>query len=463
MSQAKQVALPTDESGVVLDRLVGLQQFIAPEQIQQALLATGRRNRPHCVRTHEVMLGVVLARGLLTHLPLRQVFKHARRLRRGEKTPRRGALGMARQRLGAAPVRQLFTQLVRPLATRQTPGAFYRGLRLVGFDGTYLDLPDSEANARVFGRATGGRGDGAFPRLHKLSLVELGTQAELAFVIKPRRRAEAAMVEGLLRHLRPDMLLLCDRHFFSYRLWQAVRGRGAQLLVRLKSGLVLKPTQTLADGSYLAKVYKNSYDRDKDRHGIVVRVIKYTLNDPQRAGYGEEHTLLTSLLDPAAHPAPELVCRYHERWEAELTYDEQKTHQDPRRPSKPAHLRSESPAGVVQEVYALSLGHYVTRALMAQAAAREGLDPDRLSFVGCLQILRCRLPECDSRTPATWQEWYAALLWEMGQERTEPRRDRINPRVVKRKMSKFKKKRPQHRQPPRLQKRFRETVVVKSP
>jgi hypothetical protein len=182
---------------------------------------------------------------------------------------------MARQRLGAAPVRQLFTQLVRPLATRQTPGAFYRGLRLVGFDGTYLDLPDSEANARVFGRATGGRGDGAFPRLHKLSLVELGTQAELAFVIKPRRRAEAAMVEGLLRHLRPDMLLLCDRHFFSYRLWQAVRGRGAQLLVRLKSGLVLKPTQTLADGSYLAKVYKNSYDRDKDRHGIVVRVIKY--------------------------------------------------------------------------------------------------------------------------------------------------------------------------------------------
>jgi hypothetical protein len=210
-------------------------------------------------------------------------------------------------------------------------------------------------------------------------------------------------------------------------------------------------------------VYRNSYDRDKDRNGIVARVIKYTLNDPQRAGAGAEHTLLTSLLDPAEHPAVELVCLYHERWEEELTFDEQKTHQDPRRPTKPAHLRSESPVGVVQEVYALSLGHYVTRALMAQAAGREGLDPDRLSFLGCLQILRCRLPECDSRTPGTWAEWYEALLGEMGQERTEPRRDRVNPRVVKRKMSKFKKKRPQHRKPPRLQKRFRDTVVVKSP
>ena len=133
------------------------------------------------------------------------------------------------------------------------------------------------------------------------------------------------------------------------------------------------------------------------------------------------------------------------------------------RPGKPTHLRSETPPGVVQEVYALSLGHYVTRALMAQAAALAKLDPDWLSFVGCLRILKCRLPECDSRTPQSWSAWYEALLWEMSQERLDghQRRNRVNPRVVKRKMSKFKKKRPDHRKPPRLNKTFAETIVMR--
>jgi hypothetical protein len=463
MSRAGQCVLPTDEGGVVLDRLVGLQQFISPEQIQQALHHTGRHNRADCVLTHEVMLWVVLAMGLLTDLPLRQVFKHARRLRLGEPTPRRSTLCMARHRLGVAPVRHLFGQVVRPLATPATPGAFYHGWRLMGLDGTVLDVPDSEANARVFGRPGSGRGAGAFPQVRKLSLVELGTHAEVAFVLKPCTCAEGAMVAGLVRHLGPGMLLLWDRNFFSYERWRSLGARGVQLLVRVKSNLILKPFQELPDGSYLAKIYRRSSDRDQDRNGIVVRVLKYRLDDPRRVGHGEEHTLLTTLVDAQQYPATELICLYHERWEEELTFDEQKTHLDPRRATKPAHLRSESPAGVVQEVYALSLGHYVTRALLAQAAATVALDPDRLSFLGCLQILRCRLPECDSRTPQSWSDWYRALLWEMSQERLDgpQRRNRINPRVVKRKMSKFKKKRPEHRQPPRLNKTFAETIVMR--
>jgi ribosomal protein L29 len=171
---------------------------------------------------------------------------------------------------------------------------------------------------------------------------------------------------------------------------------------------------------------------------------------------------LTTLLDADAYPALELVRLYHERWEIELVYDEQKTHQDPRRATKPAQVRSETPRGVLQEVYALSLGHYVVRALMAQAAAAEHLDPDRLSFLGCLQILRCRLPECAARTPAELAEWHRDLLAELARERTADavRRNRINPRVIRQKMSKFKKKRPEHRGLPPLQHTFAETVVM---
>ena len=220
-----------------------------------------------------------------------------------------------------------------------------------------------------------------------------------------------------------------------------------KLLARVVKSLILRPIRALADGSYLAKVYRNDSDRRKDRDGIVVRVIRYTLDDPQRVGHGEEHVLITNLLDEAAHPATELIILYHERWEEELVFDEQKTHQDPRRATKPAQLRSETPAGVIQEVYALSLGHFVIRSLMFEAAATAGLDPDRLSFTGCFQILKCRLPECDSKTPATFEAWYRGVLWEMQRERTDPRRNRINPRVIKRKMSKWKKKRPEHRTP----------------
>ena len=229
---------------------------------------------------------------------------------------------------------------------------------------------------------------------------------------------------------------------------------------RVKSGLILRSISHLSDGSYLAKIYKNPYDREKDRDGIVVRVIRYTLDDPQRVGHGEEHVLITNLFDEDRYPAMELILLYHERWEEEQVFDEQKTHQDPRRATKPAQVRSETPAGVIQEIYALSLGHFVIRSLMFEAAATVGLDPDRLSFTGCFQIPKCRLPECDGKTAASFEAWYEGLLWELQGERTEPRRNRINPRVIKRKMSKWKKKRPEHRHLPSLKKTFAETVVM---
>lgn len=456
-----QCTLPPDETGRILDRLAGLEQVIQPQQLRQALALTGRVTRRSCLLTHEVVLWVVLAMGLLTDLPIRQVFKHARRLRAGEETPHRSSLCVARQRLGVAPVRQLFVQVVRPLARPDTPGAFYRGLRLMGIDGVVSDVPDSAANNAAFGRPTAGpRGDGAFPQIRKLSLVELGTHVEVALIVKPCGTGEQTMVDALLPHLTPEMLLLWDRGFFSYEQWEKLRRRGVKVLARVTSQLILRPIRTLADGSYLAKIYKSAYYRQKDRDGIVVRVIRYTLDDPQRVGHGEEHVLITNLFEEDLYPAKELIHLYHERWEQELVFDEQKTHQDPRRATKPAQLRSETPAGVLQEVYALSLGHFVVRSLMFEAAATVGADPDRLSFTGCFQILKCRLPEFDNRTPEASQAWYRALLWEMQGERTDPRRNRINPRVIKRKMSKWKKKRPKHRRLPPLKKTFPETVVM---
>lgn len=444
----------------ILDRLEGLSKVIPPEIMEQALLETGRDKQRACRLSHRVMLWIVLALGVFTHLSIRQVFKHARRMRADEKTPSRSNLCEARQRLGVEPVQRVFELVVRPLATPQTPGAFYKGLRLMGIDGTVEDVPDTPANAERFGRSSGGRGDSAFPQVRKVSLVELGTHVEVAMVIGGWHDSEQALVKQLWDKIPADALLLEDRGFFSYQDWKTLDSRGVKLLVRAKSNMILKPIKRLADGCYLAKIYPSPYDRNKDRDGMVVRVIEDTLDDPQRTGHDEKHRLLTNLFDHDEFPAQQLACGYHERWEEELVFDEQKTHLDPRRPGKPAQLRSQTPAGVEQELYAVSLGHFVVRALMLEAAKEEELDVDRLSFTGCLRILQARLPECDTATPMRLEHWYRLLLAEMAQERTESRRNRVNPRVVKRKMSKFAKKRPEHRGRPPLKKSFAETVVI---
>jgi hypothetical protein len=452
-------SVPAPDALDMLDRLKGLSKVISPEVMEQALLETGRTEQRACRLSHRVMLWVVLAMALLTHLPIRQVFKHARRMRSGEKAPSRSNLCEARRRLGVEPVRRLFDLVVRPLATSQMPGTFYKGLRPMGIDGTLQDVPDTPANAKRFGRSSGGRGDGAFPQVRKLSLVELGTHVEVAMAIGSLHDSEQKLIGQLVDKIPADALLLEDRGFFSYEHWKKLQGR-VKLLVRVKINMILKPIQRLADGSYLAKIYPSSYARAKDRDGIVVRVIEYTLDDPQRTGHGVKHLLLTNLFDHETYPALELACQYHERWEEELVFDEQKTHQDPRRPGKPAQLRSQTPEGVEQELYALSLGHFVVRTLMLAAAQQEYADVDSLSFTGCLRILQARLPECTNSPPMRLEAWYRLLLEELAQERIEPRRNRVNPRVIKRKMSKWLKKGPKHRHRPPLKKTFADTVLI---
>jgi len=143
MRQGSLTPLP-DESGQALDRLAGLEQFIAPDVERQCLSEAGCDGQRSCGLNHEVMLWIVLAMGLFTEVPIRQVFKRSRFARACEPTPSRSALCQGRQRLGIAPIRRLFERIVRLLAQPGTRGAFYHGYRLMGIDSTVCDLPDTE-------------------------------------------------------------------------------------------------------------------------------------------------------------------------------------------------------------------------------------------------------------------------------------------------------------------------------
>lgn len=431
-------------------RVNALKRIVSRRKINEVVA-----DRRRCPRLPSwFMVWFIVAMGLFCSDAYRQVFRWLQPRRRKVLTPPRSTLCEARKRLGAAPLRRLVDAVVEWLGTPETPGSFYRGMRLTAVDGFVLDVPDTPQNERAFGRPGSGRGAGAFPQVRCVSLCEVGTHVLYRTVIKPVTRGEIPMAKALIRHLTPDMLLLWDRNFLSYDALRRVVDQQANLLVRIKKNLIFEPFEVLADGSYLSKMYASAKDRRHDKNGIVVRIIDYTIDDPARAGRGEKHRLLTTLLDAADHPAKELIVLYHERWEEENTIDELKTHQRQR-----PVLRSETPAGVVQEIYGLLLAHYVVRCLMFEAATRNGLDPDRVSFTGTLKILRCRLPECP-KNPRRLKSWYDLLLDEIVEELTPPRRNRVNPRVIKKKMSNWAKKTAAHRNQPQPEKSFSDVIVI---
>jgi len=446
-------------SEVTLDRIAGLGKVISADDIAMALAASSKDQARRCTLPNRVMMWVVLAMGLFTDLPIRQVYKACRRIRKGDPLPLRSTLCEARQRLGSQPLVDLHRIVVSPLATEETPGAFYKGYRKVAIDGSIFDAPDCEAHQH-FGRSSGGRGGGPFPQIRKLSLVEVGTHVEFVFTFGGWSDSERKLLPELWDSIPDDALLMLDAGFYSFGIWKTLNSR-CKTLARVPKSMVFKPIQHFDDGSYLAKVYRASWYRENDKDGILVRVIEYTIDDPQRTGDQERHVLLTNLLNADLFPADELICEYHERWEIETVFDEQKTHQDPTRAEKTTHFRSETRDGLRQEIYALSLAHFVIRALMLDAAKEANLDVDRLSFKGCFQILKTRLPEFHPRDEmVNLQTWAEALVWEMSQETIPRRRNRINPRVIKRKMSRWKKCRPEHRATPPLKKHFSDTIKM---
>jgi len=436
------------------ERLRALKRIIPRADIEGVLQRTGK-DRTHCRRLPAwFLVWFVIALGLFCRDCYRQVFRWLQPYRKGG-TPRRTTLCEARKRLGVAPMRLLAEQVIRLQGKPATPGAFYRGMRTMALDGFVVDVPDTPSNERAFGRPGSGRAPGAFPQVRVLSLCETGSHVLWRSLIKPCCRGEVTMAHHLLRSLQKEMVLLWDRNFLSYQTVTEVRQRGAHLLARIKSNLIFEPIRVLDDGSYLAELYRSPADRKKDSNGIVVRIIEYTFNDPGRPGSGEPHRLLTTLLDEALDPARTLIVLYHERWEEELTIDELKTHQRER-----PVLRSQTPAGVVQELYGLLLGHYAIRVLMQEAAALDGIDPQRLSFTGTLKILRCRLPECPASRRGL-RRWFRDLVAEVAEEVLEERRDRVNPRVIRRKMSNWRKKRPEHRNYPQPRKEFKDAIVMR--
>lgn len=380
------------ESGEVLK---AIETAIPAETIEQVLAQTDSwQMRKRKLPSHLVIC-LVIAMSIWSSDSMRTVLKNLVKglrtqwLRLGQywRVPSPSSITEARQRLGCRAMSQLFKLLARPLGTVQTPGGFIFGLRVMAVDGTVLDVPDTPANAKVFGYPGSRHGTrAAFPKIRLVLLIEAGTHLIVDALMCPYRIGERVRAKKLLRSVQDGMLLMWDRGLHSYAMVQATQKQGCHFLGRVPANVKFAAEKVLDDGSYLSWIYPDGKSKKKGCTKILLRVIEYTLDSEQEQ---KTYRLITSLLDPNLYPALLLAREYHQRWEAENTIDELKTHLNGRK----TPIRSLNPREVVQEVYGWLLGHWAIRCLMFHAAQQAGISPLRLGFTGTLKVIRSAIPE----------------------------------------------------------------------
>ncbi len=298
----------------------------------------------------------------------------------------KSGISQARTRLGWEAVKRLHDDVVAPIAVKKTQGAWYRKWRLISLDGSTMDVADTKDNREAFGRPGASRGSAAYPQIRFVSLVENGTHVLFGTEMAGYSHGEITLAKLVLKGLKPGMLCLGDRNFPGYELWKEAQATGADLLWRAKKHLRLAHEKELPDGSYLSRIYPSERDWRKKTNGIPVRVIEYVLEGVPDAE--PMYRLITTILDHNVAPAEELAALYHERWEIETALDELKTHLR----GAQVVLRSKTPDLVRQEFYGFMMAHFAVRGLMHEAALKADEDPDRLSFVHAVRVIRRKFP-----------------------------------------------------------------------
>jgi hypothetical protein len=364
------------------------------DKVRAALEAHGveskrRRGLPHEVLVYFVMAMVLYANVAYEEV-LRLVIEGLRQLLGDEglakATVTKGAISQARAHVGAAPLRQLYHEQVRPHGPASMASVWYRGLRLMAIDGSTLDMPDESANAEHYGYAGSSRGSSAYPQLRFVAMAECGTHTLCFAQPGPYRVGERTLAESVIDCADATMLVTADRNFYSFAFWQRSCATGAKLLFRVRNNQRLPRETALADGSFLSTLYPSEKARRDHTHGVRVRVIEYALEGIADAE--PSYRLITNWLEPDAAPAQELAALYHRRWTIEEAFDEFKVHLADRA----VVLRSKRPELVEQEFYALLLAHAAVRRLMTEAAAASQVRAEALSFVHAVRVLKRRLP-----------------------------------------------------------------------
>ena len=394
-------SLPADSRITDYISLGVVANTFAPDKVHAVLAASGKES----VRQRDLPAHVVVYYVIALALYMRSSYREVLRCllegiqwlaepSAGINVAGNSGISQARTRLGWEPLQQLHDAVVKPIAVPATKGAWYRGWRLVSMDGSTLDVADEKGNDEAFGRPGASRGKSAYPQIRFVSLVENGTHVLFGSRMADYATSEVVLAKTVLPSLGKGMLCLADRGFFGFEMWKQAAATGADLLWRVRKNILLPCEKRLPDGSCLSRIYPSRRDQRRGMDGVVVRVVEYRLEGIE--GAEPLYRLATTVLDHEQGPAEELAALYHDRWEIETAFDELKTHLRGAR----IVLRSKTPDLVRQEFYGLLMAHFAIRGLMHEAALRAGEDPDRLSFLHAIRIVRRKMASYGAIPPS---------------------------------------------------------------
>ncbi len=369
------------------------------KEIKKALCQTSKNSKRVRDLPSDLLVYYVITSALFMNLNLKEVLRclleglRSIPLYSTLKISAKSAISQAKQRLGYEPLKQLYENTVKPIASSKTKGAWYKTWRLVSFDGSCVNIPDEKVNKKFFGNPiTNIKDKYIYPQIRFVCLAETGTHVLFAANLGGYNEGEISLAKDIMGKLQPGMLCLTDRGLCNYPLWKLAREAGSDLLWRSKVSLSLPIEQALPDGSYLSTLCPKSRT-EIPNEPFKVRVILYKIK-----GTGDDemiYQLITSILDYNSAPAEELAILYHERWEIENCFDEFKYHLLNGRDC----LRSKTPGLVKQEFYGLLLAHFAIRKLMHEAALVSNKDPDKLSFTHSLNVTKRKIIICSVFSP----------------------------------------------------------------
>ena len=434
-----------------------LGRLVPPTLIDEALAVTDRDERRFRALPSRLGIYFVLALCLLRTKSSTAVITQmippdllVRLAALGWRPPCSTALTTLRDRIGVTPLQLLFGALAGALPTRARSWSHAFGLLVVAWDGTEIAVADTPANHDHFRRHQGKGGVAVgVPKARLLVLLACGSRRLLGAACGTLGQGEITLARQLAGRLRAGMLLLADRNFLGYPLWTAARAQGAHLLWRAKRNKPLLPVrQPLPDGSWLsvihdpvdARAWRERARANKRRGhkppaprpitGITVRVVEAliaaTVDGVTRT---ERYLLVTSLLDPTAAPAEDLVALYARRWVAETGIREIKTVLLAGRA-----LRGATPLRAHQELWAALVVYQSIRLLICQAALTGDLDPSRISFTAALTTAQHQI----TTTAPQSLEHLARACDELGRHLiTRHVRVRVFPRALKNTLSRY--------------------------
>jgi hypothetical protein len=423
------------------DSLETFRAHLDPAWIEAALQATGTATLRRRRLPAEQVVWLVLGMALLRDEPISAVVAKldlALPAADGSTEVAPSSVAQARQRVGAEPLEWLFEQTAARWAHESARVHAWRGLALYALDGSTLNVADSDENRKHFGLVSSHRGASAYPHVRLAALMALRSHLLAAAQFGAFEVSEHELCEPLWPQIPDESLTIMDRNFLASNLLHDLQRDGAQRhwLLRAKSNTRWTLVHSFGRSDKLVELAVSWHSRDKDPtlpRTLLARAIAYRA-PKSRA----QQWLLTSLVDPKAYPAAEVVALYGERWEIEIGYDEVKTHLLEREET----IRSRTVEGVYQELWGILVAYNLVRREMERIAQEAGVPPVRISFVTALRYIRDEWSWCAVASPGTIPARLQRMRQRIQSFILPPRRNKRScPREVKIKMSNYARKR----------------------